>query len=86
MGSKLSHEHDSPFPESLVEFFIRSFCPPNGIVLDPFCGSGTTLAVAKKWDRRYIGIDNNHKWCELSQRRVDGVISNKLASECLEGV
>lgn len=70
MGSPLAHEHEAPFPESLAEFFIRSFCPPNGIVLDPFCGSGTTLAVAVKTGRRFIGIDNNPKWCELSQRRI----------------
>lgn len=57
MGDRLCHENEAPFPESLAEFFIRSFCPPSGIVLDPFCGSGTTLAVAEKFGRKWIGID-----------------------------
>jgi hypothetical protein len=73
MGSKLAHEHPAPFPESLAEFFIKSFCPPGGLVCDPFCGSGTTLAVAKRLGRNYIGIDIDKKWCDLSQRRVEEV-------------
>ena len=70
MGSRLCHEHPAPFPEKLAEFFIRSFCPPGGIVLDPFCGSGTTLSVALQHGRRYIGIDKDPQWIKLSKRRV----------------
>ena len=73
MGSKLAHEHPAPFPEALAEFFIKSFCPPGGLICDPFCGSGTTLAVAKRLGRNYIGIDIDEKWCELSRRRVEEV-------------
>ena len=73
MGSKLCHEHPAPFPEKLAEFFIKSFCPPNGIVLDPFCGSGTTLAVAKRLGRRYIGIDISAEYVALSKRRLSEV-------------
>lgn len=47
MGSKLAHENEAPFPEKLPEFFIKSYCPPHGSVLDPFSGSGTTIAVAR---------------------------------------
>jgi len=57
MGHLLAHENEAPFPESLADFFVRSFCPPGGIVLDPFCGSGTTLAVACKAGRQGIGLD-----------------------------
>lgn len=70
MGSKLCHEHPAPFPESLAEFFIKSFCPPGGLVVDCFCGSGTTLAVAKRLGRNYIGIDINKEYCALSERRL----------------
>lgn len=73
MGSKMAHENEAPFPEELAEFFIRSFCPPDGIVLDPFCGSGTTLAVAKKFGRDAIGIDIRQDQCDLSERRVNSL-------------
>lgn len=69
MGSKLAHENEAPYPERLAEFFIRSFCPPGGIVLDPFCGSGTTLAVARRLGRQGIGIDIRQSQIDLSIKR-----------------
>lgn len=70
MGSDLAHENEAPFPESLAEFFVRSFCPPGGTVLDPFCGSGTTLAVAQRFERNSIGVDCRDTQCRLTQRRL----------------
>lgn len=70
MGNKLAHENEAPFPEKLAEFFIRSFCPPGGIVLDPFCGSGTTCAVAKKNGRKYIGVDVRESQIQLTKKRL----------------
>jgi hypothetical protein len=70
MGSKLAHENEAPFPEKLAEAFVLSFCPPDGIVLDCFCGSGTTLAVAEKNGRKAIGIDIRESQIDLSQRRL----------------
>lgn len=70
IGSKLAHENEAPFPEKLVEPFIRSFCPPGGIVLDPFCGSGTTLVVADWLGRNAIGFDVRGSQVELSRRRL----------------
>ena len=71
MGSKLAHENEAPFPESLAEFFIKSFCPPEGIVLDPFSGSGTTAAVAYKNNRQFIGIDIRQSQVDLAYKRLD---------------
>ncbi len=70
MGSKLAHENEAPFPERVPEWFIRSCCIPGGLVLDPFCGSGTTLAVAKRLGRRFIGIDVRESQIELSRKRL----------------
>ena len=74
-GSELCHETEAPYPESLCEFIIRSFCPPGGTVLDPFCGSGTTLAVARRLDRKAIGIDIRKSQAELSFQRIVEVVA-----------
>jgi hypothetical protein len=73
MGSILAHENEAPFPEKLAESFILSFCPPNGLVLDPFCGSGTTLAVAKHHARRAVGVDVRESQIELTLRRLAAI-------------
>jgi hypothetical protein len=70
MGSKLCHENEAPFPEKLAEFFVLSFCPPAGTVLDIFSGSGTTAAVAVKHGRNAIGIDIRESQVDLSRRRL----------------
>jgi len=72
MGSPLAHENEAPFPEWLAERFILSFCPPGGTVLDPMCGSGTTLAVAQRLGRNAIGIDIRESQVELTRRRLAG--------------
>ncbi len=79
MGHELCHENEAPFPESLAEFFIRSFCPPNGTVLDPFSGSGTTVAVAKRCHRCGIGIDIRESQCDLARRRLATVQKELIA-------
>lgn len=71
LGSKLAHENEAPFPEKLAEFFIKSFCPPGGVVLDPFAGSGTSASVAKQNGRGYISIDIRQSQIELTQRRLE---------------
>lgn len=71
MGSRLSAENEAPFPERLPDFFIRSFCPPGGTVLDIFSGSGTTVAAAIKAGRRAVAVDCRVSQCNLTLRRVD---------------
>lgn len=77
MGSKLSHDNEASFPERLAEFFVQSYCPPGGITLDPFVGSGTTTAVAQKKGRRWIGLDVRESQIELARYRM---IEAKLKS------
>lgn len=74
MGSELAHENEAPFPESLVNFFVRSYCPPNGTTFDPFAGSGTTLAVAKKTGRNAIGCEIRPDQCDIVRRRLETII------------
>ena len=63
--------HFAVYPEEICIKPILSSCPPNeGIVLDPMCGSGTTLAVAKKLGRRYIGIEINPNYVDIATKRL----------------
>ena len=61
--------HYAPYPEDLVEFPIVVTCPPKGIVLDPFVGSGTTCFVARKNNRNSIGIDINNNFLKYAEKR-----------------
>ena len=65
--------HFAAFPPKLVETCLLAGRPPDGIVLDPFLGSGTTAAVAKQMGRHYIGIELNPGYCALSEQRIGGV-------------
>ncbi|MEM9414965.1 MAG: site-specific DNA-methyltransferase [Planctomycetota bacterium] len=70
IGSKLAHENEAPYPEQLAEFFVRSFCPLGGVVLDPFSGSGTTAAVAIRHGRRAVACDIRQSQIRLTRERV----------------
>jgi len=86
LGSPLSHENEAPFPEALVEPFVRSFCRPGGIVLDPMCGSGTTLAVALKNGRRAVGYDLRDSQVRITRQRVVEEVLPLLSSRRAEVV
>ena len=64
--------HFAAFPPKLAETCIKAGCPKGGVVLDPFFGSGTTGMVAKRLNRRYIGIELNPDYCELAKQRIGG--------------
>jgi len=57
-------------PIELLERIIKSSSNPGDIILDPFCGSGTTLNAARKLGRKYIGIDNNKQAITISKNRI----------------
>lgn len=61
--------HFATFPEDLVEPCILAGSPVQGVVLDPFAGSGTTLAVAKRLDRQPVGIELNPAYVPLIRAR-----------------
>lgn len=67
-------EHFAMFPEKLIEPCILAGSKVGGVVLDPFFGSGTTGAVAKRFGREYIGIDLNARYLEKAKERIDKVI------------
>lgn len=73
--------HFAVYPPDLIEPCILAGCPQGGMVLDPFCGSGTTLLVATEWHRKSIGIELNPEYIQLAKKRL-GTIQLKM---CFEG-
>lgn len=67
-------EHFAMFPEKLIEPCILAGSKKGDVVLDPFFGSGTTGAVAKRYGREFIGIDLNARYLEKAKERINGVI------------
>jgi len=66
-------EHNAAFHIDLAKFIISKFSRNNDLVLDPFIGSGTTAIACKELGRRYIGIDTDIEYCELSRRRIKAI-------------
>lgn len=82
MGHPLANENEAPFPLKLAAFFVLSFCPPNGVVCDPFMGSSTTGHACIEHGRRFIGCDIRQSQVDLSIRRLRTVTPN-LFSEAV---
>ena len=66
----VDNDHPTVKPVALMEYLIKIYSPFNSIVLDPFCGSGTTGVAAKKQSRNFVGIDLSEHYTEIARRRV----------------
>ena len=62
--------HFATFPPDLIRICIAAGCPPNGVVLDPFMGAGTTALVAKELNKNYVGIELNKEYVRLAEERL----------------
>ncbi len=72
--TKRRNIHFASYPVDLCRIPILATCPPDGIVLDPFCGTGTTLYTALSLGRKSVGIDISHKYLELTQERCAALL------------
>lgn len=68
--------HYAVFPEELLVNPIKATCPPNGIVLDPFCGTGSAACAALNLGRRTIGIDISDHYLQIAESRVQEAVQN----------
>ena len=80
-GERLKDEngdkvHPTQKPESLLYRAIIASTNPGDVILDPFSGTGTTAAVAKKMGRKYIGIEQDKTYLAYAQKRLDGISEN----------
>lgn len=70
--------HCAVYPVELCELPIKATCPEEGIVLDPFVGTGTTIVAANKLNRRAIGIDASKDYLETAEERLKSGVQTKL--------
>lgn len=74
-------DHPTQKPLEIIERMIKASCPANGIVLDPFMGSGTTAVAAYRLKRHFIGFEINADYCEVIRRRLteEGIFNLEAA-------
>lgn len=77
--------HFAVFPESLVQQCLDAGCKPDGIVLDPFMGAGTTALTALKNNKNFLGIELNEDYIKIAQKRIEPYLfQSKLNFEEME--
>ena len=65
--------HPTVKPIKLMEYLVRLVTPKEGIVLEPFAGSGTTLIACKQQGFNYIGIEKEQEYCDIAEARLKAV-------------
>ena len=79
--------HFATFPPELPEKIIKCACPPDGWVLDPFLGSGTTALAAEKLARNWVGIEINPEYIKtITTKRLDKVKNTRLTEYDTESI
>lgn len=79
-GEKIHGKHPTQKPIELLKRIVLSSTNEGDTILDPFCGSSTTGIVAHQLKRKYIGIDTEKEYLELSKKRIKDIL-NKLIFE-----
>lgn len=74
-----TRRHPAPFPLELAERLVRMFSFTGDTVLDPFCGSGTTMIAAAKHTRNSIGIEVDPQYCRMAAKSLQNESSNLFA-------
>ena len=70
---KENRQHPTQKPLGVMKWILERYSQPNDLILDPFCGSGTTCVAAKMLGRRYIGIDISEEYCDIARQRLEAV-------------
>jgi site-specific DNA-methyltransferase (adenine-specific) len=78
-GNKVKMRHPATFPDRLASDLIRCFCPPDGLVLDPMCGSGTSCLMAWQTGRRATGMEISAEYTEIARQQRDALLVDDAA-------
>jgi site-specific DNA-methyltransferase (adenine-specific) len=81
LGEERANFHPTVKPIKLMQYLVRLVTPPNGIVLDPFCGSGTTGIACKLEGFDFVGLEQDAEYCKIAQARIDNYVEDKKQSK-----
>lgn len=73
-ASKEDTGHPAQKPVEFVSQILENICPPSGLVVDPYLGSGTTAIAARLVGRRMIGIESEERYCEIAAKRLEQAV------------
>lgn len=79
-------DHPTQKPEKLLAKIILASTNENGLILDPFAGSGTTAVTAKKLNRKFVGIEMDENYCLLTEKRLEMAEKDKTIQGFADGV
>jgi site-specific DNA-methyltransferase (adenine-specific) len=83
IGNVNGHPTEKPLP--LMLWCVENYSNPTDLILDPFCGSGTTCVAAKMLGRNYIGIDISEEYCKIARERLEAVETGVPVKEARKG-
>ena len=72
-----SNFHPTVKPIKLMQYLARLITPPNGIVLDPFCGSGTTGIACKLEGFQFVGLEQDLEYSKIAEARIQNYVEGK---------
>lgn len=75
-GAELVHPNEKP--AALMQQLVEATTKPGALVLDPFAGSGSTLAAAALTGRQFIGVEIDPEYCRIAQRKVQDALKTRL--------
>lgn len=75
--TKRHNNHPTVKPTSLMRYLCRLVTPPNGLILDPFMGSGSTGKAAILENFRFVGIDKEKEYCEIAEKRIEHTLNQR---------
>ena len=76
-SEKTEGKHPTQKPEYLRERIVLASTEEGQVILDPFCGSGTTGVESVRFGRKFIGIDVSEEYLEISKRRLEKVVNDR---------
>lgn len=73
-------DHPTQKPLEIIDRMVYASCPPGGVVLDPFMGSGTTAVSAQRCQRQFVGFELNSDYCDIIQQRLSAPYAQPVAN------